>query len=275
MLEVRLAHPQEREEAQRLWTSVFGESGEEQEQFYALCAPQGPMILRDEGELRSMLVLSPCDLVFGDGWKVRGAYLYALATRQEDRGKGYAATLIHTTCAVKREEGLDFIATVPAQPSLFDFFAAQGFEAGFYHHRIPTPAQTSGSWEELTPEGYITLREELLAGCTHVVHTPGQAAYEQVMGGKLYRLDLHHGPGCAVVEPWEEGPVIKELLTLPGDEAAAGGMAAALCGGRGQLRTPCGGGEEGVPFGAIRWLHGHPPRRWREHPRGYLGLGLD
>lgn len=278
MLEMRLARPEELSETYALWQEVFGDGTEFQRQFYDLCCPQGPLILRDEGELRSMLALASADLAFADGWRVRGAYLYALATWPEDRGRGYAGQLMDYAALSMKEQGMDVIVTVPAQPALFDFFKAQGYEPGFYHLRTATPPSREGRAEPISPADYAALREELLAGHTHLVQGESWAAFQQVIcrasGGDLYRLDLPQGPGCAAVERWSEGAVVKELLCLPGDEERAGETAAWLCGGRGELRTPCGPGE-GVPFGAIRWLHGHPAPRWRADPRGYLGLAFD
>ena len=119
----------------------------------------------------------------------------------------------------------------------------------------------------------MALREELLGSIPHIVHTPGQVAFEGQLHGALYRLELTHGPGCAVVEDWGKFRIVKELLCLPGDEAEGGRRVAHLCQGPGELRTPA-GRAEGVPFGAIRWLK-EPPALWQQTRRGYLGLALD
>ncbi len=273
MAECRLALPSEREQAHQLWQQVFGDTPQAQEVFYAQCAPQGPLVLVEEGRVESMLVLTPVDLAFAGGTACRGTYLYALATHPEARGKGCAAQLIDYAALSTAQQGLDFVCTVPAQPSLFDFFGKNGFTPAFYHRRLPLPAPTPGQASQISPQEYVSLREELLGGIPHIVHTPGQVGFEEQLHGTLYRLELTHGPACAVVEDWGEHHIVKELLALPGDEEAGSRLVSHLCGGAGELRTPC-GRADGIPFGAMRWLR-QPPLIWKQLGRGYLGLALD
>lgn len=273
MAECRAARPEERGQTHQLWQTVFGDTPQAQEVFYDLCAPQGPLVLVEEGRVESMLALTPVALALPGGEMCQGTYLYALATNPEARGKGYAAQLMAYAAQWTAGQGLDFVCTVPAQPSLFSFFGKNGFTPAFYHLRTPLPAPTPGQAHAISPQAYVALREELLGGVPHIVHTPGQAAFEGQLHGTLYRLDLTHGPGCAVVEDWGDTQVVKELLCPPGDEAEGGGVVAHLCQGQGQVRTPC-GGADGVPFGAISWLT-PPPASWQQLGRGYLGLALD
>lgn len=273
MAECRHALPQEREQTHQLWRKVFGDEPQAQEVFYDLCAPQGPLVLVEEGRVESMLVLTPVSLALPGGTACHGTYLYALATNPHSRGKGRAAQLIAYAAQWTADQGLDFVCTVPAEPSLFDFFGKNGFTPAFYHLRLPLPAPQEGPVETLTPQAYVALREELLGGIPHIVHTPGQVEFEGQLHGALYRLDLTHGPACAVVEDWGDHAIVKEMLCLPGDEEEAGRRISHLCRGRGELRTPC-GRADGAPFGAIRWL-GEPPAPWQRTRRGYLGLALD
>lgn len=273
MAECRHALPGEREQTHRLWQQVFGDEPQAQEVFYDLCAPQGPLVLVEAGQVACMLALTPVELTLPGCTASRGTYLYALATRPDCRGKGYAARLIACAAAWTQEQGMDFVCTVPAQPSLFTFFSKNSFTPAFYHLRVPLPAPQAGPVEPLTPQAYGALREELLGNIPHIVYSPGQIAFEGQLHGALYRLDLAHGPACAVVEDWGDHAVVKELLCLPGDGEEGARRISHLCRGRGELRTPC-GRAEGLPFGAIRWLH-EPPTPWQQLARGYLGLALD
>lgn len=273
MAECRQAGREERSQTHQLWQTVFGDTPQAQEVFYDLCAPQGPLVLVEEGRVESMLVLTPVALACPGGETRRGTYLYALATNPEARGKGYAAQLIAYAAQWTADHGLDFVCTVPAQPSLFDFFGKNGFSPAFYHLRTPLPVPVQGQASLISPEAYVSLREELLGGIPHIVHIPGQAAFEGQLHGALYRLELTHGPACAVIEDWGDQHIVKELLCLPGDEAEGAGVVAHLCQGQGELRAPC-GRADGLPFGAISWLT-QPPACWQQLGRGYLGLALD
>lgn len=277
MVEMHPARGAEREQAEALWTAVFGDSAEAQRVFYRLSGEESPLVLTEDGCVKAMLALPEMALTFGDGWSVKGGYVYALATAPESRGKGYAALLLKYAGEICKNRGYDCIFTVPAQPSLFGFFAQNGFEPAFYHRRVTArPGQAAA--EELSPADYARLREELLAGNTHVTHSAGLLGWQKALcpgaGSGLFRLSVNGGNACAAVECWPGHPVVKELLCAPEDEALALGAAAALCGGEAEVRLPA-AAEDGEPFAAIRWLYGAAPSRWKNAPGGWFGPGYD
>lgn len=277
MIELRPARPGELSGAEALWAQAFGDDAAFQRRFYELCGVEAPLVLAEEGAVRSMLALPEVELVFGDGWAVRAGYVYALATHPAARGKGHASLLLDYAAEYARRREYDCLLTVPAEPSLFRFFARNGFEAGFYH-KVLRAELAPAPLSPVTPEEYGALREELLAGRTHVRFSAGELEYQRAMcpraGSGLYRLELAHGPGCAALENWPGRPVVKELLCAPEDEGQGAAALSALCGQRAEVRVPAFAGE-GVPFAGVRWLFAAPPSRWKASPKGYFGLGFD
>ena len=275
MIEIHLARGREIEAAKSLWTDTFGDGPAFQERFYRLCDPEGPLVLAEDGELRSMLALPELALVPADGRRLRAGYVYALATRPDFRGQGFAAALIETAAGLARDRGLDCLLTVPAQPSLFGFFEGCGFRAGFTY-KEETAAPAAAPAIPVAPAEYAALREKLLAGTVHTAYTDNQLAFQQLLcphpGSGLYRLELARGPGCAAVENWPDAPVVKELLCASGDIGQGAAVCAALCGRPVQARFPA---ADGQPFAAIRWLEGTPRSIRDRAAGGWLGLAFD
>ena len=277
MIQIHPARPEDRAAAEALWTEAFGDDRAYQREFYRLCGVEGPVVLLEDGALRSMFALPQLGLVQADGRRFRAAYGYALATAPDQRGKGFGSMMIETVPGLLRQWGVDCFMCVPAGPELFPFYARCGYQTGFWIQRetfepVPGPAQP------VSPEEYNTLREKLLAGRTHVAYTIGQLTFQQAMcpqaGSGLYRLDLPHGPGCAAVENWPDGPVVKELLCHRPDVERGGGAAAALCGGPAQVRFPAAPGE-GRPYGVIYRMSDPASADQPGALPGWLGLAFD
>lgn len=276
MIQIRHPKPDQQGDVEELWRFAFGDGPQFQREFYRLCAPDGPLALWEDGELRSMLALPEVGLRFGRT-TARAGYVYAVATALGHAGKGWATTLLTCAAGLARDRGLDCLVTVPASPNLFRFYEKNGFRPGFFLRELtsePKPAPAV----PLAPSEYNALREDLLSERTHISYPDGQLAFQQALcpspGSGLYRLELPHGPGCAAVENWPNAPIVKELLCAPGDVEAGAAACSALCGRPVRARVPA-GAADGTPFAMIRWFPGTPQSVQNRAGEGWLGLAFD
>lgn len=283
MIEMRKAREEDLADGAALWTNVFGDDRQMQEDFRRLCAGgQPPLILRSDGALGAILSAAPMLLQCPNGRALAGWYLYALAAEPALRGQGFGAVLMGYAEELARLAGCDCAVLVPAQPSLFGYFEALGYEAAFYHRvwvpeagpvplAVPVP---------VAPGVYNVLRRGWLEGRAWVDWQDGPVAFQETLsigsGGGLFRQDLPHGAGCIAVELSRDGTLVKELLCHPEDvDAAVGGLAGAFP-GRSRVFLPA-WLERGErrPWGMLRWLYGHPSPWVPRDQNGYFGLAFD
>jgi len=282
MIQIHHAQGWEISDAEALWGNAFGDEPDFQEAFYRLCAPDGPLVLTEDGLLRAMLALPELSLRLGEGWTGRAGYVYALATDPEQRGKGWAKKLLDYAADRAGEMGAAGICTVPAEPSLHRFFASAGYGECFAARRQTVPLTSPTAGGEVKGVGaaeYAELREELLTGVSHGAWdgelTAIQEGFSQSSGGGLYRLELEGQTGCAAVERHGELAVAKELLCPEGlFPRAAALLAGALGVERWELRAPADVGTgELWKFGMAIWFDERLGKEFGE--RAYLGLAFD
>ena len=116
-----------KEECRRLWKEVFGDSDEFIASFINLFYNEENMLcIEQDGKMLSMLHIIPFEL---NGSKV--AYIYAVATDADARGKGYAGKLIRQAIEKAQSEGHKAIFTLPADDMLRDFYSKFGFKGRY------------------------------------------------------------------------------------------------------------------------------------------------
>ena len=116
-----------KEECRRLWKEVFGDSDEFIASFINLFYNEENMLcIEQDGKLLSMLHIIPFEL---NGSKV--AYIYAVATDADARGKGYAGKLIRHAIEKAQSKGYKAIFTLPADDMLRDFYSKFGFKGRY------------------------------------------------------------------------------------------------------------------------------------------------
>lgn len=121
---IEFASIKDKKELSSLWQMTFLEDSQVIDNFFdtvfhSVVTP----VIRIDGEIASSLFLLPCEM---GGYK--GKCVYCAMTKYAHRGKGYMKQLLDFSYGYCKENGLDFLFLVPAEPSLFDYYAKCGFE---------------------------------------------------------------------------------------------------------------------------------------------------
>lgn len=132
----------------------------------------------------------------------KAAYLYAIATKKEYRGRGLCRGLM---AYAERMLDADCCVLVPAEERLFSFYESLGYKTAFFRSRTQGEAAA-----ELSMAEYLRRREALLRHTPHMVYE--DLSYAQ----RLYGLKFYET---------KEGITAKSLTytaeTLPGDQGGA------------------------------------------------------
>ena len=293
MTEIRLSRPDEIPAQKRLWKVGFGDGDAFIDLFYDCLGPEAQtMVLLEDGVMVSMAITMPQTLSLPGGGTASARYGYALATDPAVRSKGYGRQLVRWMDAYLAGQGVDCFTNVPAEPSLFKFFATVDFIPCFSTRKLELlkdmlqPVAEGDFAQPIGPAEYNAIRDRLLEG-TPSVHYPErlirlQQGMGAMTGGGLYRVVAGGAEGCAAAEYLEDGESVlfKELLLPP--EHMPRGLAALeklLPGRRCHVRTPA--GWEGLqgsylqPFGTIKWYNREKEALWGAGIHGYMGLGFD
>ena len=171
-MEIRLTRDEDIPQLKKMWRAVFDSNGTFTELFfkyrYKTCEGIG---MFDKGELLSMLYLLPCTLKMKDK-EYSMSYIFAVATFPDKRGKGYCSETMRFAHEYLREKGIDCASLVPAEGSLFDFYAALDYKKAFYidldtYHVLNSrklPAKTvSLSSQRILREEYMSSSDGFLS----------------------------------------------------------------------------------------------------------------
>lgn len=96
--------------------------------FQTLFTLSGVYVYTEKGEVLSSLFLVPVTYVNARGSRLRGVYLYAVATPEKARGRKLSIKMVEYLSGTLKQQGENFIITRPAENSLVDFYRKQGFD---------------------------------------------------------------------------------------------------------------------------------------------------
>ena len=237
----------------RLWQAAFGDTDEFLDDFFALAyAPERCRCVEEGGETAAALYWFDCEL---EGAKL--AYVYAVATDPERRGRGLCRVLMADTMEVLKASGYQGAVLVPQEPWLVEMYKKMGFEpctevAEFHVMAGASPLDL----RRIDPTCYARLRREMLpAG--------GVIQDGENMLFLAAQTQLYAGENWIAAAAGVDG-----MLWCPeflGDPALAPGLVRALGYREGGFRMP----GTGRPFAMFRPLSEDCSRP------GYFGLAFD
>ena len=208
-----------------LWQAVFGDPSSLLDRFFLLLPQIGSCcIAESEGHIIGAAYILT-DFVLRNLGQTdrRCAYLYAVATEETWRGNGIGRAVSIGAADLGRNRGAEMICTLPAEKSLYDWYASilnlthTSTRSVFFSRENSLLIEPeSFSLRPVSESVYLSRREELLRKTPHII--PGTAVFSfqaelcRTYGGGLYQW--HDGVLCAYVE--EDSIKVVEFLSYDG-----------------------------------------------------------
>lgn len=291
MIQMRPSVPGDIPRQRVLWTLAFGDGGDYVDNFYHnYYRPERVLVLEEDGVLQAMTAWFDTTLTMPDGNCWKAGYLYAVATHPDARGRGLAGALLkYADFYLKEEQHCQAVTTVPAEPSLHNFFASNGFRECFVLAQGTLEREDSNGpkWDDplrpASPAEYGAVREQLLAGTPHIAYPDDALTYQAgccaLSGGGLYVGDTEGGPVCLCAEGDGSGLIVfKELLGDGALRLLLPHLTRMFPARRWEVRSPMTADSQvsgGRKFGMLKWLYPGLEARWDWSSTAYMGLAFD
>lgn len=185
-----------------LWQACFGDEEAYVRFFWENGFPLGRgLLMKEDGRTVSMLFLLPGALAQSSNF-LPAEYVYAVATLPEYRGRGYAAELVRSGAEMARSQKTAALCLLPANPSLYDYYAKLGFVKGFraqsfqngYQPPLTPPLEHEFMQHEIMQEIMCRKRDAVWSRLGYFAWPPPLLAYMQrehvFTGGEVY-ADAH------------------------------------------------------------------------------------
>ena len=253
--------------AAKLWHTVFGDEEALVMEFFRLFpnCPHFGFCAESKGEIAAAAYCPHgTDYITPDGTVHKGAYLYAVATHPDHRKKGLA----HQLCTALRDTafsaGMDYVFTKPSEESLYPWYEEKIGAAPLLGGKQLTFSATPGKTlpvSSLSPEAYLSLRNELLQGKAHVRHSAEWMTWQTLLhkayGGGYYTVGEH------IADLYCDGNTVQinELLPHPTEEQAEA-VAQALMTALGAAECVCTIFGEGHYVSAVSADRSLPENAW-------------
>lgn len=252
-----------------LWQTCFGDEEALIRAFWQALGQKIRVFAAYEGSVPvSMLCALPTTLIDDAGEGFPAAYLYAVCTAPQYRGRGLCAALMAYAEEALRKDGCCFAALVPSSKELFRLYEKLGYQTAFFHKKYTVSAEHGkAAISRINADSYRNLREMQLYGAFLSYELPllqWQAQASEASGAGLYRVETKDAVYCVAAERREARLLCKELLPDCPDAAAC---LAAQLGCKDACVCTAGGT---LPFGMGKALCDLPLPK-----EAYLGLAFD
>ena len=230
---IKLPSPEEMPQLRQLWQEAFGDTQEFLDMFFGSAFdPRRCRCVVADGQVAAALYWFSCQ---SGGQPL--AYIYAVATSRQFRGRGLCRKLMADTHAHLKALGYAGALLVPGDGGLRQMYRAMGYENMTGIRQFTCKAGQPVSLEPIDARQYAALRREAL---------PQNAVVQE--GENLRFLEklaqFYRGGDFLVCAVKEENRLI--ALELLGNEAAAPGILATLGCAEGAFTAP---GEEPFAMG--------------------------
>ena len=132
MSHTRFSVSQDQAVLRQLWLLAFKDSDAFLDHFFQEhYKPQHALVLEEEGAVRAMAFWFETQLVVPGVQPVKAAYLYAVATHPDFRGRGLARQLLDESAQLLHGLGVQLMTLVPSEPTLHLFYQDRGFHECF------------------------------------------------------------------------------------------------------------------------------------------------
>lgn len=198
-----------------LWQEAFGDTKEDIASCMRHFAPY-LSIYTDNGDVLGMFMRLP---LYANG--KRGDYIYAVATAKKAQGCGIATKLLEEAKTAVDNGKTDFLALVPAKPSLFDFYQKRGFTKGSpvskFSYTRRDSRKTSIAVKHITAQELHTRRNAFFKNLA-AWDVQMLSAIDEIYGGCFYELE---NIGFCLAYPMHDKVIVSELCLSSTDHETA------------------------------------------------------
>lgn len=227
---MRIEHPDRRRlgELRQLWKQVFGDSDDFLDSFFRTAfSPNRCRCILMEDKIAAVLYWMDCTL--GDQ---KLAYLYAVATHPDHRGKGLCRQLMENTQTLLRRQGYAGVILVPQDNGLRQMYSKMGYvNAGSLAEFSCTAGSVPCPLRALGPKEFAARRRALL---------PQDGVIQEQEGLAFLAEQLQFYAGEDFLLAGFAADHVLHGVELLGNPSAAPGIVAALKCTAGHFRSPGG-----------------------------------